>query len=112
MVLLRASSLKFAGTVITTSLMSPMMREHSRLSLDRISAEISAGVHFGAVDLHEVLGVVHVALDLEDRAVRVAAVARGAADEFHLLVRIEVDHGGREPLAVRVGHDFRDCRPA
>ena len=44
-VLLRASSLKLAGTVTTTSLTGPMRREHSRFSLARMSAEISVGVH-------------------------------------------------------------------
>ena len=61
---------------------------------------------FFAVDVHQMLRIVHVALDLENRAIRLPAVTRRAADELHILVRVEEDDGGRQALAVRVGHDF------
>ena len=62
---------------------------------------------FLAVDFHQMLRVVHVAFDLEDGAVGFATVASGAADELHVLMRIEEHHGVRQSLTVGVRHDFR-----
>ena len=53
------------------------------------------------------LRVVHVAFDLEDRAVRFAAVTRSAAHQLHIFMRVEKHHRVRQALAIGVRDDFR-----